>query len=175
MIGWSTTTGSMQTNLFQSPAGRSGICAASARPGFQTIHSRAPIPPVAQLCTTFVGSTKTAISTLAALFHHHEEDHMSDHSTEALRRDVQTLIQDAKILFNDASALGSEEAEDLRRKGASLLHRALDGLVALERNAVRTGRQFVNGTNQYVHENPWMAVGVSAGVGVLIGMLISRR
>lgn len=100
---------------------------------------------------------------------------MSDHSTEALRRDVQTLIQDAKILFNDASALGSEEAEDLRRKGASLLHRALDGLVALERNAVRTGRQFVNGTSQYVHENPWMAVGVSAGVGVLIGMLISRR
>lgn len=100
---------------------------------------------------------------------------MSDHSTEALRRDVQTLIQDAKILFNDASALGSEEAEDLRRKGASLLHRALDGLVVLERNAVRTGRQFVNGTNQYVHENPWTAVGVSAGVGVLIGMLISRR
>ncbi|MEN9765745.1 MAG: hypothetical protein RL397_1700 [Pseudomonadota bacterium] len=100
---------------------------------------------------------------------------MSDHTTETLRRDVQTLIQDAKILFNDASALGSEEAEDLRRKGTSLLHRALDRLSTIEHTALRAGREFASGTNQYVHEKPWVAVGLATGVGVLVGMLIARR
>ena len=27
----------------------------------------------------------------------------------------------------------------------------------------------------YVHENPWKAVGIAAGAGLIIGMLISRR
>jgi ElaB/YqjD/DUF883 family membrane-anchored ribosome-binding protein len=116
-----------------------------------------------------------AALTLVIPFHDQVEDRMPDHSTETLRRDVQTLIQDAKTLFSDASALGSEEAEDLRRKGTSLLHKALEGLATLEHNALRAGRDLANGTNQYVHEKPWMAVGISAGVGILVGMLISRR
>ncbi|HCI13500.1 MAG TPA: DUF883 domain-containing protein, partial [Gallionellaceae bacterium] len=29
-------------------------------------------------------------------------------------------------------------------------------------------------TDEYVHENPWKAVGIAAGVGLVIGMLISR-
>jgi ElaB/YqjD/DUF883 family membrane-anchored ribosome-binding protein len=30
-------------------------------------------------------------------------------------------------------------------------------------------------TDDYVHANPWRAVGIAAGVGLVIGMLISRR
>jgi ElaB/YqjD/DUF883 family membrane-anchored ribosome-binding protein len=26
-----------------------------------------------------------------------------------------------------------------------------------------------------VHDNPWTAIGIAAGVGVVLGMLISRR
>ena len=29
-------------------------------------------------------------------------------------------------------------------------------------------------TDEYVHDNPWRAVGIAAGVGLVIGMLISR-
>jgi ElaB/YqjD/DUF883 family membrane-anchored ribosome-binding protein len=30
-------------------------------------------------------------------------------------------------------------------------------------------------TDQYVHNNPWKAVGIAGGVGLLLGMLIGRR
>ena len=30
-------------------------------------------------------------------------------------------------------------------------------------------------TDDWVHENPWAAVGVAAGVGLVLGVLISRR
>jgi ElaB/YqjD/DUF883 family membrane-anchored ribosome-binding protein len=29
--------------------------------------------------------------------------------------------------------------------------------------------------DDYVHENPWRAIGVAAGIGVIIGLLIGRR
>jgi ElaB/YqjD/DUF883 family membrane-anchored ribosome-binding protein len=36
-------------------------------------------------------------------------------------------------------------------------------------------RQMANVTDEYVHEHPWKAVGVAAGIGLIIGLLISRR
>ena len=30
-------------------------------------------------------------------------------------------------------------------------------------------------TDQYVHDNPWQVVGIAAGVGLLIGLLMHRR
>ncbi len=100
---------------------------------------------------------------------------MANQSMDALKRDIQTLIDDAQILFHDASELTGENAEELRRKGSSLVRQALDGLRTLEHTAVTRGRQLVTETDRYVHEKPWYAVGISAGIGVLIGMLIARR
>ena len=33
----------------------------------------------------------------------------------------------------------------------------------------------INTTDEYVRSNPWRAVGISAGIGALIGFLIARR
>jgi ElaB/YqjD/DUF883 family membrane-anchored ribosome-binding protein len=30
-------------------------------------------------------------------------------------------------------------------------------------------------TDDYVHEHPWKSIGVAAGVGLLVGLLIGRR
>ena len=30
-------------------------------------------------------------------------------------------------------------------------------------------------TDDYVHDHPWKAVGVAAGVGLLIGLLLNRK
>ena len=30
-------------------------------------------------------------------------------------------------------------------------------------------------TDDFVHENPWKAVGIAAGVGLLLGVIIGRR
>ena len=36
-------------------------------------------------------------------------------------------------------------------------------------------RAAARATDGYVHENPWTIAGVCAGVGLLLGMLISRK
>jgi ElaB/YqjD/DUF883 family membrane-anchored ribosome-binding protein len=45
----------------------------------------------------------------------------------------------------------------------------------LEKTAVRRARELASEGDEYVHDNPWTAVGVAAGVGVLLGVLVSRR
>jgi ElaB/YqjD/DUF883 family membrane-anchored ribosome-binding protein len=37
------------------------------------------------------------------------------------------------------------------------------------------GRRAVRATDDYVHDNPWQAVSVAGVVGLLLGVLISRR
>ena len=36
-------------------------------------------------------------------------------------------------------------------------------------------RAAARATDEYVKENPWQAVGVAAGIGFLIGVIVSRR
>ncbi|MCD6044423.1 MAG: C-terminal glycine zipper region, partial [Burkholderiales bacterium] len=36
-------------------------------------------------------------------------------------------------------------------------------------------REAAGEVNRQVHDNPWTAVGVAAGVGVLIGLLLGRK
>jgi ElaB/YqjD/DUF883 family membrane-anchored ribosome-binding protein len=36
-------------------------------------------------------------------------------------------------------------------------------------------KQAVTATDEFVKDNPWAALGIAAGVGVLVGFLISRK
>ena len=36
-------------------------------------------------------------------------------------------------------------------------------------------KEAARATDDFVHEHPWKAVGIGAAVGVIVGMLISRR
>ena len=36
-------------------------------------------------------------------------------------------------------------------------------------------KKYARSTNGYVTENPWLAVGISTGIGFLLGMIIGKR
>jgi ElaB/YqjD/DUF883 family membrane-anchored ribosome-binding protein len=40
---------------------------------------------------------------------------------------------------------------------------------------VEKGKIAAQATDDYVHEKPWHAVGIAAGVGLVVGLLIGRR
>jgi ElaB/YqjD/DUF883 family membrane-anchored ribosome-binding protein len=39
---------------------------------------------------------------------------------------------------------------------------------------VTNGKKAVRATDNCVHEHPWASIGIAAGVGVLVGLLINR-
>jgi ElaB/YqjD/DUF883 family membrane-anchored ribosome-binding protein len=44
-----------------------------------------------------------------------------------------------------------------------------------ERATMQYGEDTLNATEDYARRNPWQAMGVAAGVGLVIGVLLARR
>lgn len=102
---------------------------------------------------------------------------MLEQNLKTARTDLKGLIHDAQELFHEATSASGARAEELRSRGAALLDSAVAKAQDVQAAALDAGREMVDSTDGYVRENPWVAVAVSAGVGMLIGMLIgsSRR
>lgn len=96
-------------------------------------------------------------------------------SREKLVEELQGLLADVDSLFRQAASAGGEEAHNLRQRAENALAQAADRFAAVEKDVVRRGRAAARATDSWVHDNPWSSIGIGAGIGVLVGMLIARR
>jgi ElaB/YqjD/DUF883 family membrane-anchored ribosome-binding protein len=96
-------------------------------------------------------------------------------NTDQLVADLKTVMQDAEALLKATSALTGEKIQEVRARAEQSLQKAKVRLSEVEEEALRRAREVADATDEYVRENPWQAVGIAAGVGLLIGMLLSRR
>lgn len=94
----------------------------------------------------------------------------------------QQLVTDIKAVINDAEEMLSATADQAGEKVASLrarvqlrLQEAKVRLVQAETALVAKTKAAAHATDAYVHESPWTAVGIAAGVGLLVGLIIGRR
>ena len=100
---------------------------------------------------------------------------MLESNINTVQTDLKTLMKDAQELFEEAATVSGSKAEELRTKGMRLLDSAIDDAHRLQQVAVEKGKKIAHDTDTYVHEHPWRAIGITAAVGVLVGMLIARR
>src|SRR4051794_976154 len=91
------------------------------------------------------------------------------------RNDMKTLVKDAQELFREATGATGEKAEELRNKGLVMLDTAMEKAQEIQTVAMEKGKQAAQTTDEFVHAHPWQAVAISAGIGLVIGMLISRK
>lgn len=96
-------------------------------------------------------------------------------NVKTVRNDMKTLVRDAQELFREATSATGEKAEELRAKGLSLLETAMAKAHEVQTAALEAGKEVVETADDFVQENPWKAVAISAGVGLLVGLLISRK
>ena len=97
-----------------------------------------------------------------------------DVSKEKLMRDLRVVVTDAEELLRATAGQAGEKGAVARERIQENLAAAKARLVVAEEAVVAKTKQAAKATDEYVHENPWRAVGIGAGVGLIIGMLISR-
>ncbi|MFL6717356.1 MAG: YqjD family protein [Burkholderiaceae bacterium] len=100
---------------------------------------------------------------------------MLENNLKTVRMDLRSLLRDAQDLFREATSSTGMKADDLRERGLELLDTALVKAQDLQSVALDTSKEVVDTADSYVKDNPWRAVAISAGVGVLLGMMIGRR
>ena len=74
-------------------------------------------------------------------------------STEKLMTELRAVVRDAEALMQTAAA---ESGEHLHEEGDR-------------------AREAASEIDEQVRRNPWAAVGIAAGVGLLLGLLLGRK
>ncbi|SHH26779.1 YqjD family protein [Massilia sp. CF038] len=94
---------------------------------------------------------------------------------DQLMSDLKSVIQDAEAWLRNGSHLTGEELQAAKAKFERTLSSAKADLIRLEETVVAKTKEAAKATDEYVHENPWKAVGIGAAAGLVIGMLIARK
>lgn len=100
---------------------------------------------------------------------------MSGAARERLVADVKTVMADAEELLKITAGEAGAQLNEVRSRLGEKLADARVRLAELEDEVIAKGRAAAKATDVYVHDNPWKAVGIAAGAGLLIGLLIGRR
>ena len=96
-------------------------------------------------------------------------------NTDKLIEDLKVVIRDAEALIKATATQTGEKIQEVRTRAEESLARAKVRLTVAETEALKQAREVADATEEYVRENPWQSIGIAAGVGLLLGVLISRR
>lgn len=96
-------------------------------------------------------------------------------SKENLTKDLKAVVASAEDLLAATAAQGGEKIVEARARAQEALRNAREKLAEIQEDVVTRAKEAAEVTDQYVHENPWTAIGVGAGIGFLLGLLIGRR
>lgn len=98
-----------------------------------------------------------------------------DSNLSHAQSDVKALVRDAQSMLTAAASLTGVKADELRERGMEMLDRALGRAGHYQDQAMEKGRELAHEADVYVKDNPWRTVAAAAGVGLLLGVLLSRK
>jgi ElaB/YqjD/DUF883 family membrane-anchored ribosome-binding protein len=96
-------------------------------------------------------------------------------SADKLIEDLHVVVRDAEDLLKATASQAGEKIQQARARAEESVRQAKERLAGLEDEALAKARAVANDADQYVREKPWQAVGIAAGIGLVIGLLIGRR
>lgn len=94
---------------------------------------------------------------------------------DKLIEDFKVVVADAEELLKLTAGQAGDRLNVARGKVEESLQNAKTHLGEVEEMMLARGREAVDATDDYVKSNPWTAVGIAAGVGMIFGMVVARR
>ncbi len=94
---------------------------------------------------------------------------------DKLAQDLKIVVSDLEELLRATASQAGEKVAAVREKVQENLQRYKVKLAEAEDVLIDRGKQAARVTDEYVHDHPWHAVGIAAGIGFLVGLLIARR
>jgi len=95
----------------------------------------------------------------------------SDINTDRLVSDLKTVTKDAEELLKTVSGEEGNGSQDIRMRLSSAIESAKATYHRLEEKAVAGAKA----TDNVIREHPYESLGVGFGLGLLVGVLVSRK
>ena len=101
---------------------------------------------------------------------------MSDSlNTARLLEELQAVVRDAETLLQATASHTGERVESVRARAEESLQQARARLAETQDEVLQGARDAAEATESYIKKHPWSALGIAAGVGLVIGLLLQRR
>ena len=94
---------------------------------------------------------------------------------EQLIADFNVVVADAEALLKATANQGGEKLAEVRAKAEQSLKIAKSRILEAQDALIATTKEAARAADEYVHEKPWNAIGIAAGIGLILGYLIGRR
>ena len=107
--------------------------------------------------------------------HDHSVHDDSPIGAESLISEFKSLMADAEALIKATEDHPGAAISSIRNKALETLSGAKESLSGVEGKMLDKAKVAAESADDFVHRNPWEAVGVAAGLGLLIGLFIGRR
>jgi ElaB/YqjD/DUF883 family membrane-anchored ribosome-binding protein len=96
-----------------------------------------------------------------------------ENGRDDLMNNVNQVMSETQSLLDSMKNATSEKTAQLRDQLQKNLEATRQKLSQLQSTAIERGTAYARATDDYVRESPWTAVAVAAGVGVLVGLMLS--
>ena len=97
------------------------------------------------------------------------------HPKDKLVSDIKLVMSDVDELLRASAAKANGQLDELQTRTRDRLLAARQALSEFEHQALDKLKASARASDQYVHEHPWTSIGVAAGVGALVALLMARR
>jgi ElaB/YqjD/DUF883 family membrane-anchored ribosome-binding protein len=92
-------------------------------------------------------------------------------ANERLVRDLKAVVRDAEDLLKATAGQAGEKVSEVRSRLAAALESAKATCHRLEEKTVAAAKA----TDQTIREHPYQSIGIAFGVGLLVGVLVTRK
>lgn len=96
-------------------------------------------------------------------------------SKERLASDLKNLVADAEELLKATASQAGDKIGLARQKIEQSLIEGKKALADAEKVIVEKSKEAAEIADDYVRENPWSAIGIAAGIGLVLGLLIRGK
>jgi ElaB/YqjD/DUF883 family membrane-anchored ribosome-binding protein len=100
---------------------------------------------------------------------------MQDVNKDKLIEDLKVVAQDVEELLRATASQTGEKLSEARARAEESLRSARIRLSEASDEVAERTRAAATAADEYVRDNPWHAVGIAAGIGFAVGLLIARR
>jgi len=94
---------------------------------------------------------------------------------DELLSEFKALIGDAEALLKATADQAGETVTAVRQRIEQRLEEGKKAVAEAEVVLLETTKEAAKTADVYVRENPWNAVGIAAGVGLVVGLLVGRK
>jgi ElaB/YqjD/DUF883 family membrane-anchored ribosome-binding protein len=92
-------------------------------------------------------------------------------STEKLLTDLKRVVRDSEELLQASAGVVGEKAHEMRERLSRTLESAKATCRRLEERAIEGAKA----ADKAIREHPYQSIGAAFGIGLLIGVLVTRK